>query len=148
MDNNKPLALGSSALGLALVRSLRFCRSGVAAFLVATFLLVGLQTVAHATSAADSFNATMTDIDNLSTGATGPMADLIANLESFLKNFAKFMAGPVAMAGILSAIVVIFGGWVLAPKVGILGPGIRVLVAGIALVNSSELINAISGFFI
>ena len=89
----------------------------------------------------------MADIDALSTGNTGPMAELMVGLEGFLKDFAKLMAGPVAMAGILAAIVVVFGGWVLAPKTSILGPGIRVMVAGIALVNSTDLINAISGFF-
>ena len=147
MDKSKTPPCYSPVLKPTPVLCCKAMRSWCLAFLVALFLFAGLSTHVHASPAADIFNANMADIDALSTGTTGPMAELMGGLEGFLKDFAKLMAGPVAMAGILAAIVVVFGGWVLAPKTSILGPGIRVMVAGIALVNSTDLINAISGFF-
>jgi type IV secretory pathway VirB2 component (pilin) len=56
---------------------------------------------------------------------------------SLLTDFVKFIAGPFGKAAVIVSIVAAFVTWVFAPKEGIFGPVLRVVVAGIAIMNAA-----------
>ncbi|KQV92792.1 TrbC/VirB2 family protein [Rhizobacter sp. Root1221] len=58
-------------------------------------------------------------------------------VKSFLQVFLNFMTGPFGKAVVIISIVAAFATWVFAPKDGIFGPILRVVVAGIAILNAS-----------
>ncbi|NKI94835.1 TrbC/VirB2 family protein [Rhizobacter sp. SG703] len=59
------------------------------------------------------------------------------SLRTFLQAFANFMTGPFGKAVVVVSIVAAFCTWVFAPKDGIFGPVLRVVVAGIAIMNAA-----------
>ncbi len=56
---------------------------------------------------------------------------------TLLTDFVKFIAGPFGKAAVIISIVAAFVTWVFAPKEGIFGPVLRVVVAGIAIMNAA-----------
>ncbi len=56
---------------------------------------------------------------------------------AFLQKFAEFMAGPFGKGVVIISIIAAFCTWVFAPKDGIFGPVLRVVVAGIAILNAA-----------
>jgi type IV secretory pathway VirB2 component (pilin) len=54
-----------------------------------------------------------------------------------LTEFVKFIAGPFGKAAVIISIVAAFITWVFAPREGIFGPVLRVVVAGIAVMNAA-----------
>jgi type IV secretory pathway VirB2 component (pilin) len=59
------------------------------------------------------------------------------DVKNFLQVFLNFMTGPFGKAVVIISIVAAFATWVFAPKDGIFGPILRVVVAGIAILNAS-----------
>jgi type IV secretory pathway VirB2 component (pilin) len=55
---------------------------------------------------------------------------------AFLTALVEFMAGPFGKGVVIVSIIVAFVTWVFAPKEGIFGPILRVVVAGIAILNA------------
>lgn len=66
-------------------------------------------------------------------------------LTNFLQAFANFMTGPFGKAVVVISIVAAFCTWVFAPKDGIFGPVLRVVVAGIAIMNAAVWISQLGG---
>lgn len=56
---------------------------------------------------------------------------------TLLEDFVKFIAGPFGKAAVIISIVAAFVTWVFAPREGIFGPVLRVVVAGIAVMNAA-----------
>jgi type IV secretory pathway VirB2 component (pilin) len=54
-----------------------------------------------------------------------------------MQAFVTFMTGPFGKAAVVISIVAAFITWVFAPKEGIFGPILRVVVAGIAILNAA-----------
>jgi type IV secretory pathway VirB2 component (pilin) len=59
------------------------------------------------------------------------------NVTSLLQAFLDFMVGPFGKAVVIISIIAAFVTWVFAPKEGIFGPILRVVVAGIAIMNAA-----------
>jgi len=57
-------------------------------------------------------------------------------VQNFLQGFVTFIGGPFGKAVVILSIVAAFCTWVFAPKDGIFGPILRVVVAGIAIMNA------------
>lgn len=119
--------------------------------MLAAVLLGGVQGTANATAssnAAAAFEANVGQVGDLTTSIDDddPLSGLFTRLDSFVKNFARFMTGPVGLAVMLTSIVVAFATWSFAPKNGIFGPVLRVMASGIAIINAGTLIASISGF--
>jgi type IV secretory pathway VirB2 component (pilin) len=72
----------------------------------------------------------------LSTSARAADANF-NKLEQFLTTFQAFMTGPFGRAVVVISIIAAFCAWVFAPKDGIFGPVLRVVVAGIAIMNAA-----------
>jgi type IV secretory pathway VirB2 component (pilin) len=67
-------------------------------------------------------------------------ADVTASfteIQNVLRAFAEFMTGPFGKAVVVISIIAAFCTWVFAPKDGIFGPILRVVVAGIAIMNAA-----------
>lgn len=60
-----------------------------------------------------------------------------AGVTAFLQAFANFLTGPFGKAVVVISIIAAFCTWVFAPKDGIFGPVLRVVVAGIAIMNAA-----------
>jgi type IV secretory pathway VirB2 component (pilin) len=58
------------------------------------------------------------------------------DLTAFLQVFLNFMTGPFGKAVVIISIIAAFCTWVFAPREGIFGPILRVVVAGIAIMNA------------
>lgn len=58
-----------------------------------------------------------------------------AVLRQWLQNFVDFMAGPFGLAVVIISIVIGFATWAMLPKEGIVGVIMRVVVAGIVIIN-------------
>jgi type IV secretory pathway VirB2 component (pilin) len=71
-------------------------------------------------------------------------ADFTA-VTQFLQQFANFMTGPFGKAVVVISIIAAFCTWVFAPKDGIFGPVLRVVVAGIAIMNAAVWISQFGG---
>lgn len=67
------------------------------------------------------------------------------SLTNFLQAFTNFMTGPFGKAVVVISIIAAFCTWVFAPKDGIFGPVLRVVVAGIAIMNAAVWINQLGG---
>ena len=119
--------------------------------MLAAFLLGGVQGVVQAApaDANTAIETNISDVNNLSfvaDASNNPMNTMFDKLTAFLKDFAKFMTGPVGLAVMMTSIVVAFATWSFAPKNGIFGPVLRVMASGIVIVNSGALIASFSGF--
>ena len=79
-----------------------------------------------------------------SANAATTAADFTA-LTDFLRKFAEFMTGPFGKAVVVISIIAAFVTWVFAPKDGIFGPVLRVVVAGIAILNAATWITQLGG---
>lgn len=66
-------------------------------------------------------------------------------LTNFLQAFANFMTGPFGKAVVVISIIAAFCAWVFAPRDGIFGPVLRVVVAGIAIMNAAVWITQLGG---
>lgn len=60
-----------------------------------------------------------------------------SKLSDFLTKFQAFMEGPFGKAVVIISIIAAFCAWVFAPKDGIFGPILRVVVAGFAITNAA-----------
>lgn len=58
-------------------------------------------------------------------------------LRTWLQSFVDFMAGPFGTAAIIVSIIIGFLTWAYAPKEGIVGTVLRVVVSGIVILNAS-----------
>jgi type IV secretory pathway VirB2 component (pilin) len=58
-------------------------------------------------------------------------------VRDILQAFVNFMIGPFGRAAVIISIVAAFVTWVFAPKEGIFGPVLRVVVAGVAILNAT-----------
>lgn len=58
-------------------------------------------------------------------------------ITKIMQSFVDFMTGPFGKAAVVISIVAAFVTWVFAPKEGIFGPVLRVVVAGIAIMNAA-----------
>lgn len=67
------------------------------------------------------------------------------SLTNFLQAFANFMTGPFGKAVVVISIIAAFCTWVFAPKDGIFGPVLRVVVAGVAIMNAAVWITQFGG---
>ena len=70
-------------------------------------------------------------------------ADMTASfgaIDKILQGFVAFMTGPFGKAAVVISIVAAFVTWVFAPKEGIFGPVLRVVVAGVAILNAATFI--------
>ena len=70
-------------------------------------------------------------------------ADMTASfsaIDKILQGFVTFMTGPFGKAAVVISIVAAFVTWVFAPKEGIFGPVLRVVVAGVAILNAATFI--------
>jgi len=76
--------------------------------------------------------------------AASTAADFTA-ITQFLQTFANFMTGPFGKAVVVISIIAAFCTWVFAPKDGIFGPVLRVVVAGIAIMNAAVWISQFGG---
>jgi type IV secretory pathway VirB2 component (pilin) len=68
-----------------------------------------------------------------------------SSLTDFLQAFANFMTGPFGKAVVVISIVAAFCTWVFAPRDGIFGPVLRVVVAAIAILNAAAWIGQFGG---
>jgi type IV secretory pathway VirB2 component (pilin) len=81
--------------------------------------------------------------------ALGPLATsahaavTFTKFEEFLTAIEAFMTGPFGKAVVVISIIAAFATWVFAPREGIFGPVLRVVVAGIAIMNSVVFMNAL-----
>jgi type IV secretory pathway VirB2 component (pilin) len=75
-------------------------------------------------------------IATLANAQAAPKLDF-KGTESMLTDFVKFIAGPFGKAAVIISIVAAFVTWVFAPKEGIFGPVLRVVVAGVAIMNAA-----------
>lgn len=66
-------------------------------------------------------------------------------VQNFLQAFVNFMTGPFGKAAVVLSIIAAFVTWVFAPKDGIFGPVLRVVVAGIAIMNAALWITQLGG---
>jgi type IV secretory pathway VirB2 component (pilin) len=57
-------------------------------------------------------------------------------LKGLLESLVTFIAGPFGKAAVIVSIVAAFITWVFAPREGIFGPVLRVVVAGVAVMNA------------
>lgn len=67
------------------------------------------------------------------------------SLRDFLQAFADFMTGPFGKAVVVVSIIAAFCTWVFAPRDGIFGPVLRVVVAGIAIMNAAVWVGQLGG---
>jgi type IV secretory pathway VirB2 component (pilin) len=74
----------------------------------------------------------------LSSGAHAQAATF-TRFETILAAFQAFMVGPFGRAAVVISIIAAFVTWVFAPKEGIFGPVLRVVVAGVAIINAVAL---------
>jgi type IV secretory pathway VirB2 component (pilin) len=56
-------------------------------------------------------------------------------LTAWLQNFVDFMSGPFGIAVVVVSIILAFSVWAFAPKEGIAGPVMRIVVAAVVIVN-------------
>jgi type IV secretory pathway VirB2 component (pilin) len=66
-------------------------------------------------------------------------------ITKFLQKFVDFMTGPFGRAAVVISIIAAFTTWVFAPKDGIFGPVLRVVAAGIAIMNAAIWIGQLGG---
>lgn len=64
---------------------------------------------------------------------------------SFLQAFTDFMTGPFGKGVVVISIIAAFVTWVFAPRDGIFGPILRVVVAGIAILNAATWVLQLGG---
>jgi type IV secretory pathway VirB2 component (pilin) len=60
-----------------------------------------------------------------------------SDITDILQVFTTFMTGPFGKAVVVISIIAAFCTWVFAPKDGIFGPILRVVVAGITIMNAA-----------
>lgn len=58
-----------------------------------------------------------------------------APLRTWLQNFVDFMAGPFGLAVVILSVILGFAAWAMLPKEGIVGTIMRVVVAGVVIIN-------------
>lgn len=68
-----------------------------------------------------------------------------AILRQWLQNFVDFMAGPFGLAVVIIAIIIGFATWAVLPKEGIVGTVMRVVVAGIVIINVGAWVASFAG---
>ena len=73
----------------------------------------------------------------MSSAARADMSGTFTALENIMTKFQEFMTGPFGKAAVVISIIAAFVTWVFAPKEGIFGPVLRVVVAGVAIMNAA-----------
>ena len=71
---------------------------------------------------------------------SAPTSGPFQKFGEWLQAFVNFIDGPFGLAVVAISIVIAFAVWVFAPKEGIVGPVLRIVVAGIAILNVAALV--------
>ena len=74
--------------------------------------------------------AAMAGVDIGTSGSAG-----FATIEKWLQSFVNFMDGPGGLAVVVISVIVAVGAWMFAPKDGMMGPILRVVVGAIVIIN-------------
>jgi type IV secretory pathway VirB2 component (pilin) len=69
---------------------------------------------------------------------------LYTKFTAWLQNFSDFITGPFGIAVVIISVVLAFAAWAFAPKDGIMGPLVRIVTAGIAIINVSTILISFS----
>jgi type IV secretory pathway VirB2 component (pilin) len=80
--------------------------------------------------------ASLALLSSMAHAQAAPTADL-SGLTALMQSFVTFMTGPFGKAAVVISIIVAFVTWIFAPREGIFGPVLRVVVAGIAVMNAA-----------
>ena len=66
-------------------------------------------------------------------------------MRTWIQNFIDFVGGPFGIAAVVVAIILAFLAWSYAPKDGIIGPLVRVVTAGLVVINVSTWVASFGG---
>lgn len=66
-------------------------------------------------------------------------------MKRWLQNWVDFMSGPFAIAAVITSIILAYLAWAFMPKEGVVGPTVRVVVAGIVILNVGVWISTLVG---
>lgn len=67
-------------------------------------------------------------------------------IKRWLQNWVDFMSGPFAIAAIITSVIIAYVAWAFLPKEGLIGPTVRVVVAGIVVLNVGVWVSTLAGF--
>ena len=90
--------------------------------------------------------ATLVFAGNAMAGPTLPSGggDLFAKAKAWFQNYLDFMTGPFGYMVIGASAVIVLATWAIAPKEGIMGNGLRVVVAGLGIMNVLTVLGSFS----
>lgn len=74
----------------------------------------------------------------------GGGGDLFAKAKEWFQNYVDFMSGPFGWAVVIVSAVVVLATWAAVPKEGIMGNALRVVVAGLGIVNVATVMGSFS----
>jgi len=66
-------------------------------------------------------------------------------MKKWLQNWVDFMSGPFAVAAVITSIIIAYCAWAFAPKEGVVGPTVRIVVAGIVILNVGVWLSTLAG---
>ena len=81
----------------------------------------------------------------LACASASAQAQDFGKVTAFLNSFTAFMTGPFGKSVVVISIIAAFCTWVFAPKDGIFGPLLRVVVAGLAIMNAAFWVTQFGG---
>ena len=81
----------------------------------------------------------------LAAASSPACAQDFGKVTAFLNSFTAFMTGPFGKSVVVISIIAAFCTWVFAPKDGIFGPLLRVVVAGLAIMNAAFWVTQFGG---
>jgi type IV secretory pathway VirB2 component (pilin) len=58
-----------------------------------------------------------------------------AGLTTWMQDFISFMNGPFGTAVVVISLIVAFATWTMAPREGIVGPALRIVVSALVILN-------------
>jgi type IV secretory pathway VirB2 component (pilin) len=96
------------------------------------------------TLAAGAFLSLATARVALAQGYTLPTSTatgFLQQLQTWMQGLASFVTSPLGAFIVIAGIVIAAGTWVLAPKNGALGMGMRAVAAGIAVFNITAIVS-------
>lgn len=70
--------------------------------------------------------------------------DLFVKARAWFQQYTDFMTGPFGYAVVAIGIVVALAVYAIAPKEGIMGPALRVVIAGIGIINVITVLGSFS----
>lgn len=66
-------------------------------------------------------------------------------MKRWLQNWVDFMSGPFAVAAVITSIIIAYLAWAFAPKEGVVGPTVRIVVAGVVVLNVGVWLSTLVG---